>query len=834
MKKSIENFWRDKLSFKKFDPKNAKDKFYVLSMFPYPSGNLHMGHVRVYTISDAIARFYRLNGKNVFHPMGWDAFGLPAENAAIQRKLAADDWTKQNIKHMKDQLTQLGCSFDWQAELTTCDPSYYKWTQKLFLMLYEAGLVYQREATVNWDPVDNTVLAHEQVDANGCSWRSGAKVEKKLLKQWFVKTTKFSEQLLKGLDDPILQDWRDIVKLQKHWIGECEGYNFELKVNGTSENGVKSITVWSKTPEDLIHAGFIAIKKDHLLNENKIGEGRLDVRVKNPFGADLQVVVTQDVEFPPFNDVYVGVPAKKTSDFDVAVKYDTRIESMPLEEFEEDQQWVLDKARDLEIGGDFKVSSKLKDWLISRQRYWGTPIPIVHCPACGTVPVKEQDLPVTLPAVVKPLRENEDWLKCSCPKCGSADARRESDTMDTFVDSSWYFLRYLDAKNQSEIANKAVTREMMPVDVYIGGKEHAELHLYYARFINHFLHQQGFVKHPEPFKRLLVQGMVKGKSYRVKETGQYLKENEVEVIDAKKGKAVEKSTGKAVTVLWEKMSKSKFNGVDPGDVINEHGCDTMRLIMLADVAPTSHRNWSDATFPGIINWQRRLWLTLHDFLQKRETVKEFEKSADFDDQEAKLLEAVNYFTSGATFNFKYSHQLSVAISKMQGLTNSIRRATADVEALGANYERALAAQIIMIAPMAPHFASELWARFTAAPNRVSKTSNHINWEGDVFSQRWPKVDPHLEVEIQVKANNHVMKRLKVCCGELNKMTEEQALFMALNSPDVLKQLQGKKVLGTSWVVHENYEGIFTISIDRTEEIERQKLENAEKAAKANS
>lgn len=831
MKKSIENYWRDKLSIKKFDPNDVKNKFYVLSMFPYPSGNLHMGHVRVYTISDAIARFYRLNGKNVFHPMGWDAFGLPAENAAIQRKLPAGDWTKQNIEHMKNQLTELGCSFDWQAELATCDPSYYKWTQKLFLMLYDAGLVYQREATVNWDPVDCTVLAHEQVDANGYSWRSGAKVQKKLLKQWFVRTTKFSEQLLQGLDDPILQDWRDIVKLQKHWIGECDGYNFELTVKGTSKNDAKTITVWSKTPEDLIYAGFIAIKKDHLLNENKINEGRLDIKVKNPFGADLEVIVTSEVDFPAFNDVYVGVPSKKTGDFDVAVKYDTRIESMPLEEFEEDRGWVLDKAQDLEIGGDFKVSSKLKDWLISRQRYWGTPIPIVHCPDCGIVPVKDQDLPVTLPAIAQPLSGNEVWLKCSCPKCGSVDAKRESDTMDTFVDSSWYFLRYFDVNNQSEIASKAVAREMMPIDVYIGGKEHAELHLYYARFINHFLHQQGFVKHPEPFKRLLVQGMVKGKSYKVKETGQYLKEHDVDIIDAKKGKAIEKSTGKAVTVLWEKMSKSKFNGVDPGDVISEHGCDTMRLIMLADVAPTSHRNWSDATFPGIINWQRRLWLTLHDFLQKRENFQDFKKSADFDDQESKLLDAVNYFTSGVTFNYKYSHQLSVAISKMQGLTNSIRRATPDVEALGANYERALAAQIIMLAPMAPHFASELWARFTTAPNRVTETSDHINWEADVFSQQWPKVDPHLEVEIEVKANNHVMKRLKVRCQELNVMTEEQALFMAFNSPDVMKQLQGKKVVGTSWLVHQDYEGILTILIDRSAEVERKKADNAEKAAK---
>jgi leucyl-tRNA synthetase len=831
MKKTIEEHWRGKLGEKRFDPTNPKDKCYVLSMFPYPSGHLHMGHVRVYTISDAIARFYRLNGKNVFHPMGWDAFGLPAENAAIQRQIPADEWTKQNIEHMKQQLTELGCSFDWQAELATCDPSYYKWTQKLFLLLYNDGLAYQREATVNWDPVDKTVLADEQVDANGCSWRSGAKVEKKLLRQWFIKTSKFAEKLFAGLDDPILQDWRDIVKLQKHWIGHCDGWNFDLKA------GKQTITVWSKSPEDFIRAGFIAIKKENLLNEGKIEEGLLDVMVKNPFGSDLPVIVTNEVNFPPFNDTYIGVPVNKEEDLAIADKFGVKIETgLPIEEFEEDRAWVLEKAQDLQIGGDFKVSSKLKDWLISRQRYWGTPIPIIHCDSCGAVPVKDVDLPVKLPEldgnIGQPLNQNKDWLKCACPKCGG-EARRESDTMDTFVDSSWYFLRYLDAQNQKELANKDVTKSMMPVDIYIGGKEHAVLHLYYARFFNHFLHQKGFVAHPEPFKRLLVQGMVMGKSFRVKGTGQYLKESEVDIVDAKKGKAVEKSTGKQVAVLWEKMSKSKFNGVDPIDMFKEHGCDTTRLIMLADVAPTSHRNWSDATFPGIINWQRRLWLTVHDFLRARDMIENLEKEDEFEEQEAKLLDAVNYFTSGATFNYKYSHQLSVAVSKMQGLTNSIRKATIDVVAFGKNYERALAAQIIMLAPMAPHFSSELWARFLSADNRADDTSKHINWDGDVFSQKWPTVDDYHEVEFTVKANNAIIGNMKVKNGDLNQMTEEQALFMALNQKDVVKYLTGLKVLGTSWFIYKDYEGVLTIHVDRTAEAASRKAEKAEKQQKSN-
>lgn len=825
MKKSIEKHWKDKLSFKRFDPTNVKDKFYVLSMFPYPSGNLHMGHVRVYTISDAIARFHRLNGKNVFHPMGWDAFGLPAENAAIQRNIPADQWTRQNIEQMRKQLNELGCSFDWQAELATCDPSYYKWTQKLFLMLYENGLVYQKKGKVNWDPVDKTVLANEQVDANGFSWRSGAKVEKKLLKQWYVKATKFSEQLYKSLDDPLLEDWRDIAKIQRHWIGESDGWNFELKA------GNQQVTVWTKNPEDLIYAGFLAISKDHSLNEEKIEEGLLSVMLKNPFGRDLPILVTSAVEFPPFNDVYIGKPSKSDADFEIAQKHDIRIEtSLPLETPEEDQAWVLEKAQELGIGGDFKVSSKLQDWLISRQRYWGTPIPIVHCDSCGAVPVNDNDLPVKLPElngnIGQPLNKNEEWIKCSCPKCGNESARRECDTMDTFVDSSWYFLRFLDPKNQSEIVNKNLSNSLMPVDVYIGGKEHAELHLYYARFINHFLQQKGFVKHPEPFKRLLVQGMVKGQSYRVKNSGQYLKANEVEEIN---GKHVEKSTGNAVVTMWEKMSKSKFNGVDPVDMIEAHGCDTMRLIMLADVGPRSDRNWSEATFPGAINWQKRLWLTVHDFVQKRENASEAVKSETFDKQESELWEELNHVIRATTFHFKYSHLLSVSINFMQSLTSAIRRSTPDVVALGENYERALAAQIIMLAPITPHFCSELWVRLQSAKNRINKDSKHIHWNEDVFSQSWPKADAEHKVEFSIKANDLHIGLLKISTNELCSMTKQQAMMIAMEQPDVIKSLEGLKVYASTWMVNEDFKGTLTMHIEKTaEKAKKSKIQKAKK------
>lgn len=625
-----------------------------------------MGHVRVYTISDTMARFYSMNDMNVIHPMGWDSFGLPAENAAIQRKIPADEWTVQNIEHMRKQLQQLGCAFDWDREFATCDPGYYRWTQKLFLMLFNDGLAYQKNALVNWDPVDKTVLADEQVDANGCSWRSGAKVEKKLLKQWFIRTTKFAKPMYEGLDNPILEDWKDIIKIQQHWIGETDGYSFTFNLVNSNE----SLTVWTANPEDLNQAIFIALSKDHVL------AGEKNLQVYNPItDTKIPIIVTDEVSFPLKCDTYLGV-ANNETDIDTAKIYNLNIDEGKFKtKLTKDQ--IIKAAEKLDIGG-FPVSSKLKDWLISRQRFWGTPIPITHCKNCGTVPVPDKDLPVVLPQVNKkeevgtPLSGHSDWIKTKCPKCGDHDARRETDTMDTFVDSSWYFLRFLDPHNQNQIFDPALTTKFMPVDLYVGGKEHAVLHLYYARFFNHYLFSKGLVPHPEPFKRLLVQGMVMGQSFRLKGSGKYIPESEVEYLDKNKTKAVEKSSSTPLVLAWEKMSKSKFNGVDPADVINEHGCDSIRLIMLADVAPTSSRNWSAATFPGILLWQNRIWMTVNEFLKLRQENTPVQDLKALEDEELRLLDARNFYIAGTTFNYRHTHQLSVAISKMQGLTNAIR------------------------------------------------------------------------------------------------------------------------------------------------------------------
>ncbi|GJQ87681.1 hypothetical protein Trydic_g17499 [Trypoxylus dichotomus] len=779
LKHEIEKHWCDKVN--KIPNDGSKEKYYVLSMFPYPSGNLHMGHVRVYTISDSVARFQRMNGKNVIHPIGWDAFGLPAENAAIERNVLPDNWTKQNIQHMKGQLEQLGCSFDWDRELSTCDADYYRWTQDLFLKLYDAGLVYQRKAQVNWDPVDKTVLADEQVDENGNAWRSGAKVEKKYLKQWFIRTTRFAKELYEGLDSTILEDWRDITKLQKHWIGICDGVTFDCEI---MENGVK----------------------------------KLNITAENPITKDSIPIFVETVDFENGTDHYLGIPESE-NDKKLFARYNiklSKIEGDSLVNLKKREE-ICKKAKDLNQGG-YWTSSKLKDWLISRQRYWGTPIPIIHCKSCGPQAVPRKDLPVLLPKLNafssdrSSSEEYKSWLHTTCPKC-NGEALRETDTLDTFFDSSWYYLRYLDTKNQKELFDKDKIMKQMPVDLYIGGKEHATLHLYYARFIGYFLHSLGLVPTPEPFKRLLVQGMVMGRSFRLKESGKYVREDEVEILDAKKNKAVHKVTKKPVSMSWEKMSKSKHNGVDPSDMFKQYGVDTTRLLIMADVAPTSHRNWNSNTFPGILNWQRRLWLTIQDFLKHRKTLPKSITDEKFKYEDDYMFDSRNYYIKGATFNYCQSQQMSVALSKMQGLTNSLRRVSPFTVAASFQYERALAAQIILLAPMAPHFASELWSGFLSAENRLNDNSE-IDWNADVLQQRWPDVDYDYRLELVCQVNGCENAAVKFPRKEIEVLCKEDALRIALEQDKVQEVLKTRTILDVKYAIHYGYENVLNILTDQ--------------------
>lgn len=645
--------------------------FYCLSMFPYPLGVLHMGHLRVYTVSDVMARFKRLKGYNVIHPMGWDAFGLPAENAAVERGVNPAVWTKSNIEKMKDQMHLMLADFDWDREVTTCSPEYYKWTQKIFLMLYERGLAYRKEAEINWDPVDKTVLANEQVDADGRSWRSGALVEKRNLKQWFIGITKYAEALEKDLK--ILDRWPLKVKaMQKNWIGTSKGAEIKFPTN----NG-GYITIYTSRPDTLFSVQFVAVALNHPVvqeaaksdpklrdfieemqtmddPESKDGYLLQNVKVSIPMDCagdrrrvfDIPVYVAPYVLGSYGHGAVMGCPGHDDRDYafwrlhngekpilqvvssggETPLPFTGKKGTLEtkLNEFPLGLQDLGDYAGMKNTDAGKKISRtlatlgmggpstqfKIRDWLISRQRFWGAPIPIVHCDNCGTVPVPDDQLPVLLPNIEgeifgkgNPLTKFLEFTKTTCPKCGSENARRETDTMDTFMDSSWYFFRYLDAHNTAEPFNKEMVSRHIPVDMYIGGVEHAILHLLYSRFLAKFLADAGMwdselakSNHYEPFLQLVTQGMVHGKTYTDPDTGRFLKPDE---LDERK---LIKATGATPRVSFEKMSKSKYNGADPAECITKYGADATRAHMLFLAPLSDELNWNEEHIAGITRW----------------------------------------------------------------------------------------------------------------------------------------------------------------------------------------------------------------------------------------
>nr|XP_054748161.1 leucine--tRNA ligase, mitochondrial-like [Lytechinus pictus] len=819
-RKELESFWRDHLAQQNqksvLRNQDEKDKFYALSMFPYPSGKLHMGHVRVYTISDTIAHFQRLNGKQVLHPMGWDAFGLPAENAAIDRGLQPDDWTYSNIDYMRRQLKQLSFCFNWEREVTTCLPDYYRWTQSIFVRLLEAGLAYQKEGIVNWDPVDQTVLAKEQVDENGCSWRSGAKVEQRLLKQWFLKMTHYSKSLLEGLDD--LPEWPSGIKsMQANWIGDCSGcaFSFRLQLPSILE---ELISVHTQYPELIYGASHIILAPTHTLlkkpefiqnlsQDVKIKLGRLEsertdvdlgVQVLHPFTQQpLPMFASSHKSFEENVESHLGIPCSgMEEDAEFVLQHGIRYEKVLEDERiinsdqltgksrDEAKPVIMERAREMGIGGHM-TSPRQFDWLISRQRYWGTPIPVIHCPTCQAVPVPHADLPVTLPKLdslsgkgLSPLADQVDWINTQCPKCGGA-AKRETDTMDTFVDSSWYFLRYTDSTNQEEAFRKETADWLLPVDVYVGGKEHAIMHLLYARFINHFLHDQGLVAHKEPFKRLLVQGLVMGQSYKVASSGQYITPDQVDQLGSA---PVQKDTGEELVVKWEKMSKSKYNGVDPEGAIEEYGVDTIRLFILSGIPPDLDMMWNVEAITGVVRWKNRLWGLVTRFHDLR-TDSERNYTSLHKDHHAELereLEIqLNKAISDVTTHFGSDYMLSVAISRLMTLTNQLRAYPDDFIKSSVAFQDALGSLCIMVAPMAPLIASEMWQGIAGCANTKE---SRWDWTKAVFEQRWPSVTECHQVsmdtiELVVKVNNKTSGKVTVPPSLLeNKEELEQYLL----------------------------------------------------------
>uniref|UniRef100_A0A8C4GI39 leucine--tRNA ligase n=1 Tax=Dicentrarchus labrax TaxID=13489 RepID=A0A8C4GI39_DICLA len=777
-----------------------RKKFYVLSMFPYPSGQLHMGHVRVYTISDTIGHFQRMRGHQVLNPMGWDAFGLPAENAAIERGLDPEEWTKHNIQSMREQLDNLGLCFNWDREVTTCLPDYYKWTQFLFIKLFEAGLAYRKEAVVNWDPVDQTVLADEQVDENGRSWRSGALVEQKLLTQWFIKTTNYAKPLLDALAD--LPEWYGVKAMQANWIGQCTGcyFDFKLKVNG-EETG-ETLSAYSSSPETVFGEAYLAILPSHRLLHGTSSVRSALEKAFQPGRGELSVKVHVVLLCYMFmlHLCLTGIPDCSEEDLSVATALNLRWTTV-LKSNKDDTQTLINsdefsgltreqafesitqKAREQKVGGHL-TSSKLRDWLISRQRYWGTPIPVVHCGSCGPVAVPEEELPVTLPKLpsltgkgASPLEAAHDWVNCTCPRC-KGPARRETDTMDTFVDSAWYYLRYTDSHNPDRPFERHLADHWLPVDVYIGGKEHAVMHLYYARFLCHFCKDQGLVAHREPFWKLLVQGLIKGQTFKLADSGQYLKREAIDFT----------GTRGRVEVTWEKMSKSKHNGLDPQEVVQQYGVDTVRLYILYAAPPEQDILWNVKTdaLPGVLRWQSRLWQLVTKLRGARQPVDvpcpSLLKNKELAETK-KIWENKNHAIQEVTSHLTEDFLFNAAISRLMGLTNTLSSATDRVVQHSVEFEEALAALVMMTAPMAPHLASELWAGCPL-----------LQHGGDVLQQFWPNVDPEYLnvpdfVELSVLINNKACGTVTVPL-EVSKDSERMQQLI-LESP-LGKQLIGER------------------------------------------
>uniref|UniRef100_A0A673TNX6 leucine--tRNA ligase n=1 Tax=Suricata suricatta TaxID=37032 RepID=A0A673TNX6_SURSU len=800
-RKDVEKWWHQRIKEQASTVSEAdksKPKFYVLSMFPYPSGKLHMGHVRVYTISDTIARFQKMRGMQVINPMGWDAFGLPAENAAIERNLHPESWTQSNIKHMREQLDRLGLCFSWDRAL------------------------------VNWDPVDQTVLANEQVDEHGCSWRSGAKVEQKYLRQWFIKTTAYAKAMQDALAD--LPEWYGIKGMQAHWIGDCVGchLDFTLKVDGQVTG--EKLTAYTATPEAIYGTSHVAISPSHrLLHGHSClketfrkalvpGQDCLTpvMAVNMLTQQEAPVVILAKADLEGSLDSKIGIPSTSPEDASLAqtlgLPYSEVIETLPdgterlcsSAEFtgmnRQDAFLALtQKARRKRVGGHV-TSDKLKDWLVSRQRYWGTPIPMVHCPACGPVPVPLQGLPVTLPHITSftgkggsPLATASDWVNCACPRCRGA-AKRETDTMDTFVDSAWYYFRYTDPQNAHSPFSAALADYWMPVDLYIGGKEHAVMHLFYARFFSHFCHDQKMVTHREPFRKLLAQGLIKGQTFRLP-YGPYLQREEVDLTGPV---PVHAKTKEPLEVTWEKMSKSKHNGVDPQEVVERYGIDTIRLYILFAAPPEKDVLWdakSDA-LPGVLRWQQRLWALVTRFIEARASGAAPEPPLlSREDRAAarRLWEHKNSVISEVTACFTDDFSLNAAISQLMGLSSALLQASPRVVLHSPEFEDALCALMVMAAPMAPHITSELWAGLAQVPRKLCA---HYAWDAGVLLQAWPAVDPQFlqepdVVEMAVLINNKACGKVPV--PQRVARDQDKVHELILQSELGVRLLQGRSI-----------------------------------------
>ena len=770
----------------------TKEKYYCLSMFPYPSGKLHMGHVRNYTIGDVISRYQRMLGKNVLQPMGWDAFGLPAENAAMQHGVHPADWTYQNIDYMRDQLKQLGFGYDWNRELATCDPDYYKWEQWFFLKLLDKGLVYKKTAPVNWCPHDMTVLANEQV-IDGCCWRCDTKVERKELAQWFLKITAYADELLASLEE--LNGWPEQVKtMQSNWIGRSEGVEMDFPVPDMA----LPLRIYTTRPDTLMGVTYLAVAAEHplalkaaelntaisqFIDDCKMmetSEAAMETMEKKGIDSGIKALHPVTGESIPVwiaNFVLMGygtgavmaVPAHDQRDFEFAKKYDIAIKQVIFSKDTNDDDSCTDQAYTvkgvLRNSGEFdglsseqaflsiseklekdkkglrKVNFRLRDWGVSRQRYWGAPIPVIYCTDCGTVPVPEKDLPVTLPKDVvldgsqSPLVAHPTFSNVACPTCGK-DARRETDTFDTFMESSWYFARFASSKSESMLDTSA--NYWLPVDHYIGGIEHAILHLLYARFYTKLLRDEGLIVCDEPFKRLLTQGMV-------------LKDG-------------------------SKMSKSKGNTVDPQGLIAQYGADTVRLFIMFAAPPEQSLEWSDSGVEGAFRFLKRLWKQAYLHAESAGDLVVMDKITLTEEQQA-VRRQVHQTIQKVSHDMGERIIFNTAIAANMELVNTLSKFTDTSDNGKVIRQEALEAIVLMLAPIVPHICHQLW--------------QDLGHQEAVVRAPWPKVDVSaLEqdiIEIVIQVNGKLRSKISVSAA----VSSDELQTLALNDDYIMRFIEGK-------------------------------------------
>ncbi len=804
--------WEEQASFVA-DDFSEKPRAYVLEMFPYPSGRIHIGHVRNYTMGDVLARYKRMTGHEVLHPMGWDAFGMPAENAAMEKGVHPGGWTRDNIANMRTQLKRIGLAIDWTRELATCEPEYYGHEQALFLKLYAAGLVYRKESAVNWDPVDMTVLANEQV-IDGKGWRSGAPVERRKLSQWFLKITDFADELLQGLGT--LDEWPDKVRLmQENWIGKSQGLKCRFKFPGSNGEG---IDVFTTRPDTMFGASFVAIAADHPVAQKlstnapdlqafieecrKGGTTAADIETAEKMGFNTGLTVEHPLDSSWHLPVYVanfvlmdygtgavfGCPAHDQRDLDFARKYElpvTRVvadgdltdtnfhgtvaytgpgtivnshwmNGLTIEQAKAD---VIAKA-EAEGWGKGQTQYRLRDWGVSRQRYWGTPIPIIHCETCGAVPVPHDQLPVKLPDDVtfdipgNPLDRHPTWSKVDCPKCHQP-ARRETDTLDTFVDSSWYFIRFA-SQPHGKPFDREVAEKWLPVDQYIGGVEHAILHLLYARFWTRALSHIGMIDVKEPFASLFTQGMVTHQTYQ-DANGAWLSPEQVKrdgdiwtIID---------SGAPATAGRIEKMSKSKKNVVDPDDIVDQYGADAVRWFMLSDSPPERDLEWSEAGIEGCWRFVQRLWRLTGQISGAVGADKALDRKTH------QAISGIGADIEALAFN--------KAVAKIYDLANAIEKA-----APSASRDTAIHNILLLSAPMVPHLAEEAWTTLG---------------EGLIADAPWPEVDPALLVEDEVTIAVQVKGKLRDTLTVAKGLPQDEMQALALASQKVQHAIDGAEI-----------------------------------------